>query len=71
LKFYPDEPLKFPAATVNTRQQLLVSADSLLGALVQRFEQATALVKQARLGIQALRNGLTQVYQVIEQQFKP
>lgn len=71
LKFYPDEPLKFPAATVNTRQQLLVSADSLLGAMVHRFEQAIALVKQARLGIQALRNGLAQVYQVIEQQFKP
>ncbi|MGY2163745.1 DNA circularization protein [Pseudomonas tolaasii] len=71
LKFYPDQPLKFPATTVNTRQQLLVSADSLLGSMVQRFEQAIALVKQARLGIQALRNGLVEVYQVIEQQFKP
>ncbi|WP_046384516.1 DNA circularization protein [Pseudomonas veronii] len=71
LKFYPDEPLKFPTAAINTRQQLQVSADSLLGAAVLRFEQAMALVKQARVGIQALRNGLAEVFQVIEQQFKP
>lgn len=71
LKFYPDEPLKFPTAAVNTRQQLLVSADSLLGSAVLRFEQATALVQQARVGIQALRNGLADVYQVIEHQFAP
>jgi prophage DNA circulation protein len=71
LKFYPDQPLKFPTAAVNTRQQLLVSADSLLGAMVLRFEQAIALVQQARVGIQALRNSLAEVYQAIEQQFAP
>lgn len=71
LKFYPDAPLKFPTAAVNTRQQLLVSADSLLGSAVLRFEQATALVQQARVGIQALRNGLADVYQVIEHEFAP
>lgn len=71
LKFYPDQPLKFPTAAVNTRQLLLVSADSLLGSAVRRFEQALALVKLARVGIQALRNGLVEVYQVIEQQFAP
>lgn len=71
LKFYPDEPLRFPVAAVNTQQQLLLSTDSLLGALVLRFEQALALINLARVGVQALRNALTKVFEVIEHQLKP
>ena len=71
LKFYPDRPLQFPTATVNTRQQLLLAAHSLLGSALRRFELAMALVRQARIGVLALRNGLATVYQVIEQHFAP
>lgn len=71
LNFHPDEPLRFPVAVVNTQQQLLVSSQSLLGAMVWRFEQALALINLARVGVQALRNGLTKVFEVIEHQFKP
>ncbi len=51
LKFYPDRPLQFPTATVNTRQQLLLAAHSLLGSALRRFELAMALVRQARIGV--------------------
>ncbi|MGY4815491.1 DNA circularization protein [Pseudomonas chlororaphis subsp. piscium] len=71
LKFYPDQPLQFPSATVNTRQLLLVSADSLIGSAVRRFEEAMTLVKAARIGIADLRNSLKEVYQTIEQELKP
>ncbi|POA33034.1 MULTISPECIES: DNA circularization protein [unclassified Pseudomonas] len=70
LKFYPDQPLQFPTAQVNTREQLLVSADSLLGSMVRRFEDAMSLIKAARIGIKELRDSLKDVYEVIEHEFK-
>lgn len=71
LKFYPDEPLPFPTATVSTQKVLLASADTLLGSAVARFEQAMTLIKAARIGIANLRNSLTGVYEVIQEQLKP
>lgn len=71
LKFYPDQPLRFPSAVVNTQQQVLVASDTLLGSAVLRFEFATNLIKQARIGVASLRQGLADVYQVIEHEFKP
>ncbi|WP_122610690.1 DNA circularization N-terminal domain-containing protein [Pseudomonas viridiflava] len=71
LKFYPDQPLPFPTATVSTQKVLLAKADGLLGSAVARFEQATTLIKAARIGITNLRNSLTGVYDVIKEQLKP
>ncbi|GLH37543.1 DNA circularization protein [Pseudomonas moraviensis] len=71
LKFYPDQPLPFPTATVSTQKVLLAKADGLLGSAVARFEQAMTLIKAARIGITNLRNGLTGVYEVIKEQLKP
>ncbi|WP_339521538.1 DNA circularization protein [Pseudomonas sp. EL_65y_Pfl2_R96] len=71
LKFYPDEPLPFPTATVSTQKVLLAKADTLLGSAVARFEQAMTLIKAARIGIANLRNSLTGVYDVIKEQLKP
>lgn len=71
LKFYPDEPLPFPTATVSTQKVLLAKADTLLGSAVARFEQAMTLIKAARIGIANLRNSLTGVYEVIQEQLKP
>ncbi|WP_025110840.1 DNA circularization protein [Pseudomonas sp. H1h] len=71
LKFYPDQPLPFPTATVSTQKVLLVKADTLLGSAVARFEQAMTLIKAARIGIANLRNSLTGVYEVIKEQLKP
>ncbi|VVP18913.1 hypothetical protein PS876_03716 [Pseudomonas fluorescens] len=71
LKFYPDQPLPFPTATVSTQKVLLSKADTLLGSAVARFEQAMTLIKAARIGIANLRNSLTGVYEVIKEQLKP
>jgi prophage DNA circulation protein len=71
LKFYPDQPLPFPTATVSTQKVLLAKADGLLGSAVARFEQAMTLIKAARIGIANLRNSLTGVYEVIKEQLKP
>lgn len=71
LKFYPDQPLPFPTATVSTQKVLLAKADTLLGSAVARFEQAMTLIKAARIGIANLRNSLTGVYEVIKEQLKP
>lgn len=71
LKFYPDQPMPFPTATVSTQKVLLAKADSLLGSAVARFEQAMTLIKAARIGITNLRNSLTGVYDVIKEQLKP
>ena len=70
LKFYPDLPLPFPTAQVNTRMQLLMSADSLLGSMVRRFEDAMSLIKAARIGVKELRDSLKEVYEVIGHEFK-
>ncbi|ROM71715.1 hydroxyacid dehydrogenase [Pseudomonas brassicacearum] len=71
LKFYPDQPLQFPSAAINSQKLLLISADSYLGAAVRRFENAMTLIKAARIGIADLRNSLKEVYGVIEQELKP
>ncbi|AUM68528.1 DNA circularization protein [Pseudomonas fluorescens] len=71
LKFYPDQPLQFPSAAINSQKLLLVSADSFLGSAVRRFEDAMTLIKAARIGIADLRNSLKEVYGVIEQELKP
>ncbi|MDR6957468.1 prophage DNA circulation protein [Pseudomonas brassicacearum] len=71
LKFYPDQPLQFPSAAINSQKLLLISADSYLGAAVRRFEDAMTLIKAARIGIADLRNSLKEVYGVIEQELKP
>ena len=71
MKFYPDEPLPFPTATVSTQQVLLVSADSFLGSAVARFEEAMTLIKAARIGIADLRNSIKDIYGVIQQQLQP
>lgn len=67
--FYPDIPLKFPTAKVNTQQQVVKASDSLLDSAVARYKSAMAKVDQARLGLARLRNSLSGVYTVIQQQF--
>ncbi|QXI29771.1 DNA circularization protein [Pseudomonas vanderleydeniana] len=71
LKFYPDEPLQFPKPVVNTQEQLQVASSKLLTSSVGRFDEAMKLVNQARVGLDNLRKGITQAYQVIEQQLQP
>lgn len=70
LRFYPDQPVPFPTAAVNSREQLLLSADSLLGSAVRRFEDAISLIKAARIAVKELRDCLKDVYEVIEHEFK-
>lgn len=67
--FYPDIPLKFPTAKVNTQQQVVKASDSLLDSAMARYKSAMAKVDQARLGLARLRNSLSGVYTVIQQQF--
>lgn len=67
--FYPDIPLKFPTARVNTQQQVVKASDSLLDSALARYKSAMAKVDQARLGLARLRNSLSGVYTVIQQQF--
>jgi len=71
LTFYPDLPLKSPSAKVNTQQQLVKSSNSLLDASLGRYQSAMATVNNARLGLLQLRNSLSGVYGVIQQQFAP
>lgn len=67
--FYPDIPLKFPTAKFNTQQQVVKASDSLLDSALARYKSAMAKVDQARLGLARLRNSLSGVYTVIQQQF--
>jgi prophage DNA circulation protein len=67
--FYPDIPLKFPTAKVNTQQQVVKASDSLLDSALARYKSAMEKVDQARLGLARLRNSLSGVYTVIQQQF--
>ncbi|MHC8399483.1 DNA circularization protein [Pseudomonas sp. MDT1-17] len=71
LTFYPDLPLKSPSAKVNTQQQLVKSSNSLLDASLGRYQSSMATVNKARLGLLQLRNSLSGVYGVIQQQFAP
>ncbi|MFJ5253793.1 DNA circularization protein [Pseudomonas sp. NPDC088414] len=67
--FYPDTPLKFPTAKVNSQQQVVKASDSLWDSALSRYKSAMATVDQARLGLARLRNTLSGVYTVIQQQF--
>lgn len=67
--FYPDTPLKFPTAKVNSQQQVVKASDSLLDSALARYKAAMAKVDQARLELARLRNSLSSVYTVIQQQF--
>jgi len=71
LTFYPDLPLKSPSAKVNTQQQVVKSSDSLLDSSLNRYQSTMATVNQARLGLLQMRNSLSGVYGVIQQQFAP
>lgn len=71
LTFYPDKPLTFPTAKVNSQQQVVKASDSMLTSALARYKEAMAKVDQARLGLLRLRNSLSNVYTVIQQQFAP
>lgn len=71
LTFYPDLPLKTPAAKVNTQAQVVSSSESLLTSSLNRYKNAMATVNQARLGLLQMRNSLMNVFSVIQQQFAP
>ena len=71
LTFYPDEPLKTPAARVNTQAQVVNSSESLLTSSLNRYQTAMGTVNQARLGLLQMRNSLSNVFSVIQQQFTP
>lgn len=69
--FYPDTPLKFPVARVNTQQQVVKASESMWESALARYKAAMAKVDQARLGLARLRNNLSVVYTVIQRQFAP
>ena len=69
--FYPDRPLKFPVARVNTQQQVVKASESMWDSALARYKAAMAKVDQARLGLARLRNNLSAVYTVIQRQFAP
>lgn len=71
LTFYPDVPLKTPAARVNTQAQVVKSSESLLTSSLNRYQSAMGTVNQARLGLLQMRNSLSNVFSVIQQQFAP
>lgn len=71
LTFYPDVPLKTPATKVNTQAQVVNSSESLLTSSLNRYKTAMGTVNQARLGLLQMRNSLTNVFSVIQQQFAP
>lgn len=71
LTFYPDEPLKTPAARVNTQAQVVNSSESLLTSSLNRYQTTMGKVNQARLGLLQMRNSLSSVFSVIQQQFAP
>ena len=71
LTFYPDEPLKTPAARINTQAQVVNSSESLLTSSLNRYQTAMGTVNQARLGLLQMRNSLSNVFSVIQQQFTP
>ena len=71
LTFYPDAPRKFPAATANTRQQVVKSSEGLLGSALARYKAAMEKIDKARLSVIGLRNSLSGVYGAIQRQFAP
>lgn len=71
LTFYPDRPRQFPAATVNSQQQVTKSSQGLLSSSLGRYTAAMAKVDQARINLIGLRNSMSSVYGVIQRQFAP
>ncbi|MEN1835487.1 DNA circularization N-terminal domain-containing protein [Pseudomonas lijiangensis] len=71
LKFYPDQPLRFPTSTVNTRRQLVQASDGLLASALKRYQAVMSVVDAARINIQALRSTLSGIFAVIQRQFTP
>ncbi|WP_201004878.1 DNA circularization protein [Pseudomonas cichorii] len=71
LKFYPDQPLRFPTSTVNTRRQLVQASDGLLDSALKRYRAVMSVVDAARINIQALRSALSGIFAVIQRQFTP
>ncbi|WP_443700647.1 DNA circularization protein [Pseudomonas sp.] len=71
LTFYPSKPRKFPTGTANTQQQVVKSSEGLLDSALRRYKAAMALVDSARINLIGLRNGLSNVYTVIQRQFAP
>lgn len=71
LKFHPDAPLTFPTVRANTGQQLEKAADSLLDSALERYQRVMTQVDRARINLLGLRNRLSGVYTLINQQFKP
>lgn len=71
LTFYPSKPRKFPTGTANTQQQVVKSSETLLQSALRRYKAAMALVDKARINMIGLRNGLSNVYAIIQRQFTP
>ncbi|GFM68565.1 MULTISPECIES: DNA circularization protein [Pseudomonas] len=71
LKFYPDQPLRFPTSTVNTRRQLVQASDGLLASALKRYKAVMSVVDAVRINIQALRSTLSGIFAVIQRQFTP
>lgn len=71
LTFYPSKPRKFPTGTANTQQQVVKSSESLLSSALRRYKAAMAVVDKARINLIGLRNGLSNVYAIIQRQFAP
>ncbi|MEE4695572.1 DNA circularization N-terminal domain-containing protein [Pseudomonas alliivorans] len=69
LKFYPDQPLKFPTSTLNTGRQLVQASEGLLDSALRRYRAAMATVDAVRINIQALRSTLSGVFATIQRQF--
>ncbi|MEE4683131.1 DNA circularization N-terminal domain-containing protein [Pseudomonas alliivorans] len=69
LKFYPDQPLKFPTSTFNTGRQLVQASEGLLDSALRRYRAVMATVDAVRINIQALRSTLSGVFATIQRQF--
>ncbi|MEE4861382.1 DNA circularization N-terminal domain-containing protein [Pseudomonas alliivorans] len=69
LKFYPDQPLKFPTSTLNTGRQLMQASEGLLDSALRRYRAVMATVDAVRINIQALRSTLSGVFATIQRQF--
>ncbi|MEE4709053.1 DNA circularization N-terminal domain-containing protein [Pseudomonas alliivorans] len=69
LKFYPDQPLKFPTSTLNTGRQLVQASEGLLDSALRRYRAVMAAVDAVRINIQALRSTLSGVFATIQRQF--
>ncbi|RMT82234.1 DNA circularization protein [Pseudomonas viridiflava] len=69
LKFYPDQPLKFPTSTLNTRRQLMQASEGLLESALRRYRAVMATVDAVRINIQALRSTLSGVFATVQRQF--